>query len=167
LLDKLLPATAAGSKVLLGGAVAEPDDEKIKIELEVPKDEVHIGSVSSVSEASATEERLKKKAKAAEKKQKQAEDKIQELEEKQKKLKESQKTTVAGYEPSEIAKAPVEPPEPKDKKPPNAHQKAIIIFGFVLVGLSIILWPLFNFALFLGVAVAGAAIIAFGTLVRV
>lgn len=107
-------------------------DEKVKIELEVPKSEVSI-----------------KPAKKA------------------KKLEPEDKKEVAGYELGEVAKAPLEPPEPKDKKGPSIHQKRVVIFGFALAAASLILWPLFSFWVFVAVAAAGALVVAYGTFVRI
>lgn len=117
----------------------EPE-EKIKIELEVPKKDIKVESVSS-------EPSVSKKPK---------EDKKQETE-----------NTIAGYKPSEIAKAPLEPPKPEDKKGPSRRQKFGVIAGSALVAAGLILWPFFNFAIFICAAFAGAAIVAFSSLVRV
>lgn len=76
------------------------------------------------------------------------------------------KKEIGGYEPAEILKAPLEPPEPSDKKPPNRHQQRVIFFGFAFVLLS----PLLLFVslvAFIVLALAGAGIVAFGSLVRV
>lgn len=103
--------------------VAEEPDEKVKVELELPKDQVSVEP--------------------------------------------AEEKPTASYKAADVAKAPVEPPEPASKAPPNSHQKAVMIFGFSIIAVSLILWPLINFTVFVAVAIAGAAVIAFGTLVRI
>lgn len=78
-----------------------------------------------------------------------------------------EESTVAGYKPEEVVKAPAEPPEPVDKSPPNTHQRKVIYFGLALIVASILIWPIFNFFVAVGVALAGGAAIAFGSLIRV
>ncbi len=105
-------------------AVSEAADEKVKVELELPKDQVSVEP--------AEDDKPK-----------------------------------ASYEPRDVLKAAVEPPEPKAKAPPNRHQKLVMVFGFALVAASLLLWPLIGLTVFVAVAVTGAAVIAFGTLVRI
>lgn len=102
--------------------MSEAPDEKVKVELELPKEQVSVEPAEKKPEAS--------------------------------------------YKTSDIVKAPLEPPEPKSKAPPNAHQRAVMIFGFAMIAVSLVLWPVASFTVFVAVAIAGAAVIAFGTLVR-
>lgn len=132
--------------------MAKEEEEKIRIKLEVPKKEVQIESISSEP--------------GSEESKKTAEETVDKQEEDKKKTEEKE-STIAGYKPSEIAKAPVDTPEPEDKRGPNSRQKTLIIFGLALAAASVILWPLFSFWIFVPVAIAGAAVVAFGSLVRV
>jgi len=125
--------------------MAEESEEKIKIELEVPKSEIQVESISSGSDSEESKEKAAESTKE----------------------KGDSEHTVAGYKPSEIAKAPAETPEPEDKRGPNSHQKTVITFGIALALASIALWPLFSFWIFVAVAVAGGAVVAFGSFVRV
>lgn len=146
------------------------EEEKIRIELEVPKKQVQIESISSEpspEEPKKARQEAQEQKKAAEKKVKEAKEITERSQKKEEKSDESEEGSVASYKPSEIAKAPVDTPEPEDKRGPNSHQKTIISFGIALAVASIALWPLFSFWIFVAVAVAAAAVVAFGSLVRV
>lgn len=115
-------------------------EEKVKVELELPKDEVHI------SEASGPRLESKKS---------------------KKKDQNDNPESPVDYSPLEIAKAPLEPPEPKSKAPPTVHQQRVIVFGFILIIAGILLWPIINFMIGLAFAVSGAIVVSFGALVRI
>lgn len=75
-------------------------------------------------------------------------------------------TTIAGYKPEDILAAPMEKPEPQDKRPPNIHQKRVMLLGFTVVGISIFVWAAFGFIVGVGVAMAGALVVAASVLIR-
>ncbi|HEX5448414.1 MAG TPA: hypothetical protein VFW90_04445 [Candidatus Saccharimonadales bacterium] len=138
--------------------MAEDDSEdKIEIELKVPKEKVDVSVRPTKSESEHDETSEKKETKSS------PEDSDEDISEESNKESELK----SDYSLGDIAKAPVEPPEPEDTSKPNKHQKSVIVFGFALLAVSIIMWPLFNFAVFIGVALAGAAVVAFGSFVRV
>lgn len=147
--------------------MVENDDEKVKLELELPKDEANIEpqpeTLKRAQKLGEAHEKVKQKMKEVEEKEEKLKQKEKELAKKE----EEEETTVAGYKPAEIAKAPLEPPEPEDKKAPSSHQRRVMVFGLALVALGIVLWPLISFGFGLALAIAGAAVIAFATLVRV
>lgn len=118
-------------------------EDKVKLQIEVPKEQLE----KVVGEPAAT-------AKTEEPAEKSKTERKEEPE-------------VAGYKASQIAKAPLEPPEPESKAAPNPHQRRLIIFGCAIVLAGLLLWPLASFAIGLTVAIAGAAVVAFGTLVRI
>jgi CHASE2 domain-containing sensor protein len=119
------------------------EQEKVKIELELPKSEVHI-------------EPVKPKP-----------DEHKELQHKHKESEKSEDVTLGGYVASDIVKAPLEVPKPKDKRPPNQHQLKVMFFGLILVLVGLLAWPVFNASIAIAIAIAGAATIAFGTFIRV
>lgn len=133
--------------------MAEESEEKVKVELELPKSGVSIEPAGN--EAEERKARLKKRAQEREKKKE------------EEKKKEDDSKEVGGYKVSDIAKAPVEPPEPENKKGPNVHQKRVVAFGFAIAIASLVLWPLIGFWYFVAVAIAGAVVVAFGTFFRI
>lgn len=150
--------------------MAEEPEERVKLELELPKSEVHIEPAGKPSSPDEDKKRpAREHARKAAAKAQEAEEMEKEAKEKEKKKEEKEEGgfEIAGYKPGEIAKAPLEPPEPKDKKAPNKHQRRVIIFGFILIVIGFILWPLIAFAVGAVFAVAGALVVAFGALVRI
>lgn len=115
------------------------EEEKVKLEIEVPKK-----ALLKRALAGSGSERNEK------------EDNRKHTEEKP-----------AGYEPSELLKAAIEVPDPADKRPPNPHQLRVMLMGLTLVVISLVLLVIINFTAFVVMALAGAFIIAFGALVRV
>lgn len=113
-------------------------EEKVKLEIEVPK------------------EALIKRIRSEEKDSQEKEEK-----------KEEENPGVASYDPKEILKAPLESPSPVNKKPPNRHQQRVIFLGFLFILISPFLFAFVNFTAFIVIALAGAFIVAFGALVRV
>jgi uncharacterized membrane protein YcjF (UPF0283 family) len=134
--------------------------EKVKIELEIPTDQLNIvsGETPSTGQQVAAQE-LKQKEHELQKKE-------AELNQKEEELKKDD-APVASFPADELVKAPLEAIKPKDTRPPNSHQKKMIFFGLALIAVGVILWPLFNFSMAIAVAIAGAGAIAFGSLVRV
>jgi Fe2+ transport system protein B len=131
--------------------MAEESEHKVKAELELRKDNVTVEPVVGNSE------KIKKQVYE-----------VIEAEKQKKKASQKQKhVEIASYKPNEIAKSPLKSPEPDSKALSNKHQRAVMIMGFVLILMGLVLWPVVTFAAGLCVAFAGAAVIAFGTLIPV
>lgn len=112
-------------------------EETVKIEIEVPKEQVKIEG-KPITDAKTPPDKKGK-----------------------------ERPGIASYDPLEIAKAPLEAPEPINKERPNRHQQRVMLFGFILVMVAPILIVLFNFTAGIVMAITGAAVIAFGALVKV
>jgi hypothetical protein len=68
---------------------------------------------------------------------------------------------------AELAKSPLEAlPIPDAKAPPNRKQKVVIAGGLAVAVTGLVLWFLISFIVGISVAIAGAAIVSFGTFVR-
>jgi phosphate starvation-inducible protein PhoH len=146
-------------------------EDKVKIQLEVPKEQIKVAADSppSPSELVEKEKQLQQKETQLKHAEKKLEAKIEEkVEEKIKeKDEEPASPTIAGYKAEDILKAPIETPEPEDKRPPNSHQKKVITFGLGVIVAAIFIGPLLNFSMALALALAGAATVVFATFVRV
>lgn len=120
--------------------------EKVKVELELPKDQVTIEPVDkeNVSSSSSPNGKSNKEDDS------------------------SNGPVLLGYKPEEILKAPsAATPEPESKKPPNKSQRLIIYIGLIIgLGGLLILWPLVSFLAGLIVAIVGAILITYGTLIK-
>lgn len=117
-------------------------EDKVKLEIEVPKKAL-------IKHIRSEEESDKEEA------------------EERKESKEKEQPGLASYDPKEMLKAPLESPEPVNKKPPNRHQQRVMMLGFIFILISPFLFAFINFSAFVVMALAGAFIIAFGVLVRV
>jgi hypothetical protein len=117
--------------------VAEEDEAKVKVELELPQSAVSIeheekgGSTPS----EADDESLVKKA--------------------------------TGYEAAEILKAPTSPPEPKKVHKPRPSQIRVIILGLAIVLMGLVIAGLVGWRFGLAAALMGAAFVAVGAFVRI
>ena len=79
---------------------------------------------------------------------------------------ESMVKKATGYEVGEIVAAPLKPTEPSVQSPVRGQVHNLVV-GFAIVALSLFVWPILGFNLFVAVALIGAIFIALGTLVRV
>lgn len=75
--------------------------------------------------------------------------------------------TIAGYKPEDLLSAPVEKPEPADKRPPNVHQKRVIMLGLILVVAAILFGVALGAVVGVSLAMAGAFIIVVSVFVRI
>lgn len=119
------------------------EPEKVKIELEVPKDQVNIEAVQEEDKSGGEEAKS----------------------ENGKERKEAS-GTASGYEPGEILKAPVEAPHITSARNPNYTQRVVVVIGFAMAVAGLLIWPLVSLAAGLAVAVAGALLVALGTMFR-
>ncbi|HET9721845.1 MAG TPA: hypothetical protein VFP32_02335 [Candidatus Saccharimonadales bacterium] len=133
--------------------MAEDSEDKVKVQLEIPREEVDLHIDHEAKEKKASEE-------------KESEDEEDSDEDKSESSDKHQDTKIAGYKAGEIAKAPVEPPEPENKAGPNKRQRRVLIFGFIAVAIGALLWPIFNFLTGMLIAACGAVAISYGVLVR-
>lgn len=147
---------------------SEAPKEKVRIELEAPADELIIKreSVDTTSQKSEETEEVTKKAD----RQKGIEEIEKELEEKKQKNEEKEsigEKEIGGYKLGDLAKAPVEPPEPGSDEP-SLYNKTIVITGSIvaLIGL-VIIWPLISAGAAIAVMLIGAAIITAGVVAKV
>lgn len=119
----------------------EKEPEKVKIEIELPKEQISFGP---------------------EEKKEEEDKKDEEGEEEN----DSIVKQATGYEVGELVKSPVEPPEHAKSARPVRGQIRSLLYGFALIILGLIAWPIFGFRVAIAVVLVGAAFIALGTLVR-
>jgi hypothetical protein len=136
--------------------------ETVKLEVEVPKDQVQRILASSTESSSATDDldkEIDKEARIAKFKKQLAETKGQ--------------VQAANTENIEIPKSQDGKPNgsilpsTSDTTPPNSNQKKIIFTGLAIALAGLILWPLSNFVISIVIAIIGAAIITTGTFAKV
>ncbi|HVX58638.1 MAG TPA: hypothetical protein VG964_02785 [Candidatus Saccharimonadales bacterium] len=156
----------------------EPD--KVKLELDLPKDQVSVHPADD-----SLEELLKKEAVELRKTKKE----LQKVKKERNELKKQGATPpgsvreavakeldptvegpvkeVTGYELGEIITAPLHPPEGEVKARPVRGQVHNLFVGFALMPLALIALLIFGWQVGIAVALVGAAFIAMGVLVRV
>lgn len=138
--------------------------ETVKLEIEVPKDQVERILASSKESSSATNEldkELDKEKRIAKFKKRLAEARDETTPPTGEDHSTAQKAKSAIKSPASVI------PQTNDTSPPNPNQKKLIIFGLVLALLGLILWPLSNFLIASIIAIIGAAVVATGTFVKV
>lgn len=139
------------------------NDEKIKVELELPKDEVLARVARQAQEEARKSEPGPQKG----------EDQVEPMSIREAIAKELDPTTegpisqTTGYKLGEIITAPLHPPEPEVKQKPVYGQVRSLIIGFALIPLALIAWLIFGSSVGISIALIGAALIALGVLVRI
>lgn len=139
------------------------EDDKIKIEVELPKDEVVKQVVEQVQKQNKEESQDKPREDPAPEPMSVREAVAKELDP----TTEGPISQTTGYKLGEIITAPLHPPEPEVKKRPVYGQVRSLIIGFSLIPLALIAWPIFGTSVAISVALIGAALIALGVLVRI
>jgi|GEM_PF-4828881 len=134
-----------------------PEDDTVKVEIELPKDQVHIVS----GEAPQPEPRKRVAPSSEDQKIEKFKKQIAAASQQAKQQKEPE-----GISPETIPKS-VDEISKKNTSPPNSSQKRMISIGLAVALVGLILWPLANFWLAIAVAVVGSAIIATATFVKV
>lgn len=162
-------------------AMAEEND-KVKVELEMPKDQVSVHAASEVLEFSGPGEKVEERQdkaievlKETREELHQTKKEIKELKEKVEKSEEEDEgddsdSTIkqaTGYELGEIIGAPLSAPEPKAKGKPKLSQLRLVLVGFAVALVGVILWPALGFAVGLSIIIVGAVFVAIGVLVRI
>lgn len=83
------------------------------------------------------------------------------------KKEEKDEPTIAGYKPEDLLSAPVEKPKPVDKRPPNIHQKRVIMLGFIIISAGILFGAALGFVVGISLALAGAFIVVVSVFLRI
>jgi hypothetical protein len=68
--------------------------------------------------------------------------------------------------PTNLVKDTFEPIDAKSKAPATVHQRRVMVFGGMLIGMGLIILLFFSFIVGLSVAAAGSLVVAYGGLVR-
>jgi len=139
------------------------ENEKIKIELELPKDEVLAEMARQAQEDAQKSEPEPQKGESQAEPMSIREAVAKELDP----TTEGPISQTTGYKLGEIITAPLHPPKPEVKHKPVYGQVRSLIIGFALIPLALIAWPIFGTSVALSVALVGAALIALGVLVRI
>lgn len=134
------------------------DEAKVKVEIELPKEAVHIEGQDE-KEKDSSEKTQPKPATESEISKLQ-----KELAERRKRFEE---TAPLKTDDSTMAPPLDRLPVIQDKRPPNNRQKMLIAFGLAIIVVGFILWPLAGFWLAFFVVCAGALAVATGTLVKI
>lgn len=140
--------------------MAEDNNEKenqekvVKLEIELPEEQVSVHSGQSGGKNDDEEKDQKKDKNEKKGDQKNNED-------------ESIIKQATGYEAGELVRAPVSTPDNVDSPKPARGQIRNLLAGFMLVVLSLIAWPIFGFRVAIAVALVGAGFISVGVLVRI
>ena len=145
-----------------------PEQETVKLEIEIPKDQLHILTELEKPESTpqiADSEDMNKDLRIEKFKKQLAEARAS----KALPSSASSQTDVPYHKPQQSDhKSPLDKlPSTTDKSPPNPNQKKLIILGLVIALAGLILWPLANFVVAIAIAIVGAAAIATGTFVKV
>lgn len=136
--------------------------ETVRLEVEVPKDQVERILASSTDSSGASDEldqETDKEVRIAKFKKQLAETKGQ--------------AQAANTENIEIPKPQASKstgstlPSTSDTSPPNSNQKKIIFIGLAIALTGLVLWPLSNFVIAIVISVIGAGIITTGTFAKV
>lgn len=157
------------------------EDDKVMVELEIPKDQVSVHPVNQTAELEKTKKelaRVKKqrnelREKVKEESSDSSSDPKRPMSIKEAVAKELDPTEdgpikdVTGYELGEIITAPLHPPEGKAKDKPVRGQVHNLFVGFALMPLALIALLIFGGPTAIAIALVGAAFIAMGVLVRV
>ena len=144
------------------------EQETVKLEIEIPKDQLHILTDLNQAEAApqrADSEDMNKELRIEKFKKQLAEarkSKSPAAPESKQEESESHSSQKSSHT-SPLDKLP----STTDKSPPNPNQKKLIILGLVIALAGLILWPLANFVIAIAIAIVGAAAIATGTFVKV
>jgi hypothetical protein len=144
-----------------------PDQEIVKLELELPKDQIHILDDSAMPELASQavdSEDPDKQMRIAKFKKRLAEARQSGPVDPNRNPNPSSPSASRGI----IAKASLQRlPTTTDTSPPNVNQKRLIALGLIITLVGLILWPLANFVVAIAIAAVGAAAIATGTFVKV
>lgn len=140
-----------------------PSSETVKLEIELPKDQVERILASTPESANATDELDKELDKQK---------RIAKFKKRLALAKESSDQANGGSNLPEKASSAIKSPvsilpQTSDTSPPNPTQKKIIFVGLIVAFIGLILWPLSNFIIASVIAITGAAVVATGTFVKV
>jgi hypothetical protein len=148
--------------------MAEP--ETVKVELELPRDQVHIEPAGPPSEgpvldAESEQAKLEKTRRIMAEQSPRR--RLQKLRQELLLSRKAKDDETVKSNPSAQLNLLAARPLVKDTSPPNHHQKTIIAAGLAVALLGLFLWPLTSFFPALGVALIGGAIVTTGTFVKV
>jgi hypothetical protein len=140
------------------------NQETVKLEIELPKDQVeHLlaGATDSPSVTEDLDKELNKEKRIAKFKKQLAEAKEGASSQDDKDNSLPEKASSAIKSPLSVL------PQTSDTSPPNPNQKKVIFIGLAVALIGLLLWPLSNFIIASVIAMIGAAVVATGTFVKV